>query len=192
MVSFAKYIWMKIRHYKNLVFISSCGINSCLYGRTSIRKAGGKISVGDYCLIYGTIITECEHSKVKIGSNVFIGGKTLFDCVDSITVDDDVLISYDCVLADSDNHSISYSIRKRDLADWKKSQQHNWQTTSSGPIKLSKGSWIGARTIILKGVEIGEGSIVGAGSVVTKNVPPWTIVAGNPARIIREIPENER
>jgi acetyltransferase-like isoleucine patch superfamily enzyme len=52
--------------------------------------------------------------------------------------------------------------------------------------------WIGANVIILKGVTIGEGAIVGAGSVVTKDVPPYTIVAGNPARIIREIPENER
>ena len=51
---------------------------------------------------------------------------------------------------------------------------------------------MGARVIILKGVTIGEGSIVGAGSVVTKDVPDWTIVGGNPAKIIRVIPENER
>jgi acetyltransferase-like isoleucine patch superfamily enzyme len=52
--------------------------------------------------------------------------------------------------------------------------------------------WIGAMSIILKGVTIGEGAIVGAGSVVTKDVPPWAIVAGNPAKIIREIGINER
>ncbi len=51
---------------------------------------------------------------------------------------------------------------------------------------------IGAKSIIVRGVTIGEGAIVGAGSVVTRDVPPYTIVAGNPARIIREIPEDEQ
>ena len=53
-------------------------------------------------------------------------------------------------------------------------------------------SWIGFNSILLKGITIGEGAIIGAGSVVTKDVPPWTIVAGNPAQIIREISLNER
>ena len=60
------------------------------------------------------------------------------------------------------------------------------------PIVIKDKAWIGFNSIILKGVTIGEGAIVGAGSVVTKDVPPYTIVAGNPARIVREIPENER
>lgn len=60
------------------------------------------------------------------------------------------------------------------------------------PVKISDKVWIGFNSIILKGVTIGEGAVVGAGSVVTKDVPAWTVVAGNPARIIREIPENER
>jgi acetyltransferase-like isoleucine patch superfamily enzyme len=182
------YIW----HLRNLLVVSSCGEDSKLQGRISIRKSGGKVSVGYSSLIQGNIITECEDSTVRIGNNVFIGGGTLLDCVNSITVEDDVLISYGCIFADSDNHSVSYSIRKKDLADWQNGQQHDWQTTLNSPIKLSKGVWVGARAIVLKGVEIGEGAVVGAGSVVTKDVPPWTIVAGNPARIIREIPEHER
>jgi acetyltransferase-like isoleucine patch superfamily enzyme len=60
------------------------------------------------------------------------------------------------------------------------------------PVIIGNSVWIGVNSTILKGVTIGEGSVVGAGSVVTKDVPPWTIVAGNPARVIREIPENER
>jgi acetyltransferase-like isoleucine patch superfamily enzyme len=56
------------------------------------------------------------------------------------------------------------------------------------PVRIGDKSWIGLNVIILKGVEIGEGAVVAAGSVVTKNIPPWTIAAGNPARVIREIP----
>ena len=55
------------------------------------------------------------------------------------------------------------------------------------PVRIADGAWIGAAAIILKGVEIGEGSIVGAGSVVTKNVSANKVVAGNPARLIREL-----
>ncbi|MBC7747662.1 MAG: acyltransferase [Methylotenera sp.] len=138
------------------------------------------------------IATETEYTKVLIGNNVYIGGGTIIDSVCNITIADDVLISYQCVIQDSDNHSTRYSLRKKDTADWKNGRYHNWEVTPKKPVKISKGAWIGTGVIILKGVTIGVGAIVGAGSVVTKDVPDWTIVAGNPAKIIREIPENER
>lgn len=115
----------------------------------------------------------------------------MFDCVANISIAEDVLISYQCLLSDSNNHSISYSVRKNDLARWRIGQ-HDWSTVRTAPIRVNRGAWIGARAIIMKGVTIGEGAVVGMGSVVTKDVPAWTIVAGNPARVIREIPENER
>ena len=60
------------------------------------------------------------------------------------------------------------------------------------PIKICDKVWIGFNSIILSGVTVGEGAVAAAGSVVTKDVPSWTIVGGNPAKIIREIPVNER
>jgi acetyltransferase-like isoleucine patch superfamily enzyme len=54
---------------------------------------------------------------------------------------------------------------------------------------IKSGAWIGARVIILRGVTIGEGSIVSMGSVVTRDVAPYTIVMGNPARLIKELPD---
>ncbi len=53
-------------------------------------------------------------------------------------------------------------------------------------------AWVGAMSIILPGITVGKGSIIGAGSVVTKDVPPYTIVAGNPARIVRTLEPDER
>lgn len=171
--------------------LSSCGINSEIVGVIDKRCKGGVLNIGRDCLIEGMLVTETEQSRILIGDNVFIGGGSVLDCVDSIVIENDVLISYQCLIADSDNHSIRYSIRKNDLRDWREGR-HDWSTTTTLPIIISKGVWVGAHSIILKGVKIGEGAIVGAGSVVTKDVPPYTIVAGNPAKIIREIPVHER
>ena len=55
------------------------------------------------------------------------------------------------------------------------------------PVLIGNNVWVGCRAIILKGVTIGEGAVVAAGAVVTKDVPPFTLVAGNPARVIREV-----
>ncbi|MGN6285701.1 MAG: acyltransferase [Afipia sp.] len=60
------------------------------------------------------------------------------------------------------------------------------------PVRICRGAWIGARSIILKGVTIGEGAIIGAGSVVAADVPPFTIAGGNPARVIRALSADER
>ena len=63
----------------------------------------------------------------------------------------------------------------------------NWNEVKSKKIHIKKNSWICARSIILKGVTIGKGSIVAAGSVVTKDVPDFTLVSGNPAKIIKNL-----
>lgn len=65
----------------------------------------------------------------------------------------------------------------------------DWSNVKFAPIHICNKTWIGARVTILKGVTIGEGAIVGAGSVVTKDVPAWSVVAGNPAKIVKRIEE---
>ena len=66
-------------------------------------------------------------------------------------------------------------------------ENKNWSVVSSAPILIKNNVWIGMNVIILKGVTIGEGAIVAAGSVVTKDVPDWTLVGGNPAKIIKNL-----
>ncbi|MFD0830617.1 acyltransferase [Mucilaginibacter boryungensis] len=63
----------------------------------------------------------------------------------------------------------------------------NWDVVKTKPIKICSDAWIGMNCIILKGVTIGEGAIVAAGSVVTKDVPAWTVVAGNPAKVVKTL-----
>ncbi len=170
----------------------TCGENTEIRGGVERRAKEAKIVFGRDCLIEGRVVAEASDSRVTIGDNVFIGGGTLVDCTLSITIEDDVLISYGGVIADSDNHDIRYSIRKHDLKAWRSGGYKDWDQRPRSAVLIKKGAWVGARVIILKGVTIGEGAVIGAGSVVTKNVPDWTVAAGNPARVIRQIPEGER
>lgn len=184
--------YSKLRHFINSSKVSDLGANSILSCRIERRRKGGIIQVGKDCVISGVLITEREKSLISIGDNVFVGGNTIIDCVEQIKIEDDVLISYGCLLVDSDNHSIHYGSRKKDLADWRNGGGHDWSTTITRPIHIGKGAWLGARVMILKGVTVGECAVVGAGSVVSNDVPPFTIVAGNPARVVRKLDPDER
>lgn len=177
-----------LRRLKELLVL---GENTEILGPVEKRAPESRIIIGRDCLIEGLLVTETNQSEIRIGNNVYVGGHTSLDCAISIIIEDDVLVSYQCIIADSDNHSVLFRIRKRDLSDWKQGK-HDWSSTESAPIRIMRGAWIGARAIILKGVTIGEGAVIAAGSVVTKDVPAWTIVGGNPAKIIRELTSEER
>ena len=166
------------------------GRNTRISGRVERRHPSSEIQIGDDCLIAGTLVVEAEGSIINIGNNVFIGSGTLLDCIDKISVGNDVLISYGVLLMDSDNHSLRATERKEDLQRWRK-DKYDWSNVNRAEIIIRSKAWIGARAIITKGVEIGEGAIVGAGSVVTADVPPYSISGGNPAKVIRELNENE-
>jgi len=170
----------------------SIGEGSLVRGRLQREKPGGVIHIGRDSLIEGLVKTESAGGKIEIGNNVYLGGGSSLSAAKSIRIMDDVLISYRVIVMDSDSHSVRYSVRKKDLVDWRDNSGHDWSTTESGEVVIEKGAWLGAGSMVLKGVTIGEGAIVGAGSVVTKDVPAWTIVAGNPARKIRELGEDER
>lgn len=187
-----RFIIQFLRQRRNREKTYSLGKNTLLQGHLDKRAHNSRIEIGSDCMIQGTLVTETDEAIIRIANNVFIGNGVVIDCVKSVEIGDDVLIAYGSMLADSDNHSVSYSTRKKDLADWKSGGRHDWSTTVSKPIVISRGVWIGAKTIVLKGVIIGEGAVIGAGSVVTRDIPPYTIAAGNPARIIREIPADER
>lgn len=116
-------------------------------------------------------------SKIIIGNHVGISGSTI-NATTCITIGDNTIIGSGCLITDTDSHPILAA--ERNLPDWP-------QYTKSKPIVIGKNVFIGARSIVLKGVTIGDGAVVGAGSVVTKDVPANTIVAGNPARVIKTI-----
>ncbi len=154
------------------------------------------LKIGDACMIDGTFTFETPNGAVTIGDRVFIGKGNVI-CINKVDIASDVFISWGCYIFDNDSHSLDYRHRLIDmqnhLNDWKNGLQDcnttkDWGNVNSAAIKICRYVWIGMECKILKGVTIGEGAIVGAGSVVTKDVEPWTIVAGNPAKIVKIIP----
>lgn len=164
--------------------------NSSKLDISNIRlKLGCSVNVEEDSQIMGNLIFDKENANINIGKRVFISGSIIAS--KSIEIGDDVLISWGTTIVDHNSHSVSFSLRANDAVDWL-AEKKDWTHVKIAPVKISNKVWIGFNSIVLKGVTIGEGAVVGAGSVVTKDVPAWTIVAGNPARVIREIPENER
>lgn len=153
-------------------------------------KRNARLQIGHGSIVQAHIVSDREGAVVEIGRNSYIGSSHIISA-SRITVGDDVLISWGCHLVDHDSHSAQWSKRQRDVSNWRNGQK-NWEHVSTAPIAVGNKAWIGFNSIILKGVTIGEGAVVGAGSVVTSDVPPFTVVAGNPARVIRELSAEER
>lgn len=187
MIAIAGRLRALFRERRNRRTVSYCGRGTRLPGVVDRRATQAVIRIGSGCLIQGQLVVERPDSRIEIGNNVLVGADTIVDCAGSVTVEDDVLISYKCIIADADNHSIYPELRKNDLETWMDGRRHDWTHTEVKAIRICEGAWIGARSIILKGVTIGPGSVVGMGSVVTRDVPPRTVVAGNPARTIQTI-----
>lgn len=156
------------------------------------------IEVGQNSQVSGNFVFEIQEGKISIGDRTFIGGG-MFVCIKEIEIGNDVMFAWGCTVTDNNSHSHVWSERRKDVMEWKKGLDENkigfyknWSNVKKGKVTIKDKAWIGFNSIILKGVTIGEGAIVGAGSVVTKDVPDWTIVGGNPAKIIRTMPESER
>jgi acetyltransferase-like isoleucine patch superfamily enzyme len=144
-------------------------------------------SIGDGTTVRGLLVLERAGAVIRIGSRSQVGGRTLLDASERIEIGDDVLVSFDVLITDNDSHSLRFSERAGDVADWTEGRK-DWTHVARAPVRVMDKAWIGARAILLKGVTVGEGAMVGAGSVVTRDVPPWHLAAGNPARVIRELP----
>ncbi len=115
-------------------------------------------------------LTAIRPHMVRIGKNVVVMPGCLMMSAGGITIDDGVMIAANVQLI-SNNHDF-----------------YERQIITCRPVHIGKNAWIGAGATILPGVTVGDNAVVGAGSVVTKDVAPDTIVAGNPAKLIKTIP----
>jgi acetyltransferase-like isoleucine patch superfamily enzyme len=114
---------------------------------------------------------------VKIGKHVYIGPRVFIDGVypQLVSIEDYVSIGMNTMIYAHSNPTCSLELKQK------------YYPRYVAPTKIKKGAWITPGCIILAGITIGENAVVGTGSVVTNNVEPYTVVAGNPARIIKKL-----
>jgi acetyltransferase-like isoleucine patch superfamily enzyme len=149
------------------------------------RMSGNQLSVGEDSIIHADIDFEESGGKIQIGSRTFVGRSHLV-CYRSLTIGDDVIMSWGITVVDHDSHSIEWDKRRNDVLDWGRGRK-DWQHIAHAPVVVGNKAWIGFNVSILKGVTIGEGAVIGACSVVTRDIPPYSMAVGNPARVIRSL-----
>ena len=131
-----------------------------------------------------TGITCYRGAKLVIGDDTGLFGTTVI-CSKSVTIGSKTLIAGGTHIYDTNFHSLDPAIRIEGNTDQVHTKFELGQHSS--PVSIGNQCWIGSRCIILRGVTIGDQAVIGAGSVVTKDVPPRQVWAGNPARLIKEL-----
>ena len=124
--------------------------------------------------LQGAIYLE-NGASLNIGNNVGMRSTSMW-IHESVTIGDNVKIGACVLITDTDAHPLDYKIRR--ISN---------EGTKSAPIEIEDDVWVGAHSIILKGVTIGARSIIGAGSVVTKSIPADCVAAGNPCKVIKTL-----
>lgn len=115
-----------------------------------------------------------HYEKLTIGDDCYFGRELFLDLQDRIVIEDQVTISHRVMIL---THTDAGTSPLRD----------EFIATTQAPVIIRRGAYIGANVTILQGVEIGESSVVGAGAVVTRSVPPASVVAGVPAKTVRTL-----
>jgi acetyltransferase-like isoleucine patch superfamily enzyme len=153
---------------------TSLGRKVTLYGNPQVVNEG-TMTIGERCRLVSTVakleLVALPGGHLEIGENVFINYGSSLVSSTHVKIGNDVLIGTHVMVMDTDFHRV---------------EDKSWDT-SGKPVIVEERAWLGNRSIILKGVTIGHDSVVAAGSVVTSDVPPRTIVAGVPARVVRTI-----
>lgn len=163
-----------------------CGKKCRFFGFRTLQGARD-IFLGDRVWIGHNTVIETFRSyqdqtftpKITIGNDVNIGDDSHLSCINGITIADNVRMGRKVFITDN-----AHGSSDRALLDIRPNLR---PLVSKGPVRIDENAWIGEMVCIMPGVTIGRGAIVGANAVVTKDVPPYAVVGGNPAKIIKQL-----
>lgn len=157
----------------------------------NLRGPRNCIEIGANSHIRGELLTFAHGGKIIVGEFCYVGDGAKIWSAEKIEIGHRVLISHYVTIVDSQTHPLEPRARHEQFRAIVTIGHPKSIDLAEDPVALKDDVWVGASAIILKGVTVGEGAVVGAGSVVTKDVPPYTVVAGNPARVVKDIPRGE-
>ena len=187
-----KKVFNHIRTFKNRreFAMNSVHASDLVVRFTSHCTAQNKydIVIGKRCEIKGQLFSF-EGGKILIGNNVFMNYNSFIGSMEAVTIGNDVIIATNVRIFDNNTHPTSPTQREMMSHNDFYGELWTWKYAEHKPVVIGDNVWIGEFSAILKGVTIGKGSIVASHSVVTKDVPPYVIVAGNPARVVKRLEE---
>jgi acetyltransferase-like isoleucine patch superfamily enzyme len=169
--------------------------SAVLYPTASVLMQGRpkeNITVGAHCHIRGELLVFGHGGRITMGDWCYVGEQTRIWSATSISIGNRVLISHLVTIMDNLTHPEDPAARHAQFRAIVESGFPTDDDLGEKPVVIEDDVLIGGHSLILRGVTIGRGAIVGAGSVVTKDVAPMTIVAGNPARYVRDVVEADR
>ena len=179
-----------LRYLETLEKLTHCtvGEDVILYPECRISNHQGfksAITIGDHSRVLGQLDVLAHGGRIKIGESCFVGEHSRIWSADSIVIGSRVLISHNVNIHDHNAHSLSANRRHWHFNQiFSKGHPKILDDVGSVGIVIEDDVWIGFDCIILKGVTIGKGAVIGAGTVVSKDVSPYTVVVGNPPRVI--------
>ena len=180
-----KYSYFKLRKKAHFIIGANSEVNYRSFDLQNNKNC--RFIIGEKSLVSASFVFEKDGATIEIGRNTFIGGGGgALSCAEKIKIGENVFIACNVTIFDHNSHSLNYNVRRNDLPNLF-NKKKTWEDVSISPTIIEEDVWIGVNAIILKGIIIGKGAIVAAGAVVTKNVLPNTLVAGNPAQVVKEL-----
>lgn len=182
--------YMRVRNHFHVLHINSrCqaeeDVTFTLESKIANPFKHSNITIGMQTLCMGELLLIAEAAQISIGSWCYVGPNTKIWSLASIKIGDRVFISHNVHIFDNNSHSLSAQERHDRFKELRLHGKHLVnENIKYQPVIIEDDVWIGFNVAILKGVTIGRGAIIGACTVVTHDIPPYTIFAGNPQRQI--------
>ncbi len=148
-----------------------------------------KIKIGKHALIDGELLVHEYGGKIEIGDFSYVGLGSRVWSGESVKIGRFVLLAHNVTITDTNSHQISSLERAEHFVRTEVLKQPFAKgSIKTGPVEIGDHVWLNFGVGVLRGVKIGEGAIVGAGSLVTKDIPAYSLAVGNPAKVIKQIP----